>query len=201
MQATDVLYEEHRVIMKVLECLQKIVDEAEQNGKLNAESAQTALDFFKNFADGCHHSKEEARLFIVMQENGIPRQGGPIGVMLMEHDDGRSFVRGMAREIAKAAAGDATALQSFSQNAGDFIHLLSAHISKEDQVLFPMAGQILNEHAATDLMNDFRQIETDAGGQRHNEYVSIAKNLCDRYGVAFVDAAQIHTINSEFMSD
>ena len=66
MKATDILYEEHRIIMKVLECLQKIVAEAEENNKLNAGSASQAIDFFRNFADGCHHAKEEDRLFIVM---------------------------------------------------------------------------------------------------------------------------------------
>jgi len=201
MQATEILYEEHRVILKVLECLNKIVAEAETDGKLNADSANTAIDFFRNFADGCHHAKEEDRLFIVLEQSGIPKQGGPIGVMLTEHDDGRGFVKGMADAVSAAANGDAEALQAFRHNAVNFIHLLTNHIGKEDQVLFPMAGRVLDEQSATHLMTDFRQIEADAGGTRHDKYVAIARNLCDKYGVAFLEDAQIKTIKSEFMAD
>ena len=198
MKATDILYEEHRIIMKVLECLQEVVSEAEESGKLNADSANQAIDFFRNFADGCHHAKEEDRLFIVMQENGIPREGGPIGVMLMEHDDGRKFVRGMAGAVVQASDGDEDAVEQFAENARDFIALLRGHIDKEDQVLFPMAGQVLNEQVAETLLSDFHRIEQDAGGDRHAKYLGIANNLCERYGVSPMDDSLIDSIKSEF---
>lgn len=200
MKATDILYEEHRIIMKVLECLEKIVAEAEKTGRLNAASATTALDFFKNFADGCHHAKEEDRLFVVMEERGIPREGGPIGVMLFEHDGGRDLVRGMAECVEKASQGDAAALQRFAGHAKDFIALLSNHIAKEDQVLFPMAGQVLDGSAAEQLLSDFKNIEAMAGGKRHREYIAVAKQLCDEYGVAFVEDARLQTLNAEFLN-
>ena len=198
MKATDILYEEHPIIMKVLECLQKIVAEAEENGKLNCDSANQAIDFFRNFADGCHHAKEEERLFIVMQENGIPREGGPIGVMLMEHDDGRKFVGGMAGAVEQASNGDGDAIDKFAENARDFIALLRAHIDKEDQVLFPMAEQVLNEQVAETLLSDFRRIEENAGGDRHAKYLRIANILCERYGVSPMDYSLIETIKNEF---
>ncbi|MGD0266766.1 MAG: hemerythrin domain-containing protein, partial [Candidatus Methylomirabilota bacterium] len=39
----------------------------------------------------CHHGKEENLLFKTMVDRGFPRQGGPIAVMLHEHETGRSF--------------------------------------------------------------------------------------------------------------
>lgn len=198
MEATDILYEEHRIIMKVLECLQEIVAETEENGKLNADPANQAIDFFRNFADGCHHAKEEDRLFIVMQESGVPREGGPIGVMLMEHDDGRRFVRGMAGAVVPASNGDEDAIEQFAENARDFIALLIAHIDKEDQVLFPMASQILDDKLAFNLLSDFKKIEAEAGGRRHSKYIEIAKQLCQQYGIVFVDDSEIRTIRSQF---
>jgi hemerythrin-like domain-containing protein len=199
MKATDILYEEHRIILKVLDCLQKIAEEAETSGTLHADSATQAIDFFRNFADGCHHAKEEARLFVVMEEHGIPRAGGPIGVMLMEHDDGRSFVRGMSESVQKAAQGDRDAIRRFADLARDFVMLLRNHIAKEDQVLFPMAEQVLEDTTAATLLSDFKQIEASAGGKRHQEYLRIAKELCNRYRVPFIDDSQIKTIWSEFI--
>lgn len=197
MKATDILYEEHRIITRVLECLEKITEHAERDGKLDAESAKSAVTFFREFADGCHHAKEEDRLFIVMQEQGIPGEGGPIGVMLTEHDHGRRFVRGMSAAIEQAAAGDEDAIREFGQNARDFIGLLSAHIYKEDNVLFPMATNVLDKPQAEQLLTDFKTIESEAGGRRHAHYVAMAKELCAAHGIDFLDDGAIATIQKE----
>lgn len=199
MKATDILYEEHRIILKVLQCLEKITEEAEGKGKLNIEMANAAINFFRNFSDRCHHAKEEDRLFMVMEEHGFPRDGGPTGVMLMEHEKGRGFVSGMAQSVDKAAQGNQDAMQNFSENARDFIDLLRIHIDKEDQCLFPMAEQSFDNEIADALFRDFKRIESNAGGNRHSEYIEIAKQLCEQYGIAFVDQPQIRTIRSEFL--
>ncbi|MFQ5751152.1 MAG: hemerythrin domain-containing protein [bacterium] len=199
MKATDILTEEHRIILNVLQCLEKIAAEAEAKGKVDLDPADAAINFIRNFADRCHHAKEEDRLFGVMEAHGIPREGGPIGIMLMEHDTGRGFVRGMAQSVDKAAEGDQAAVQNFTENARDFIALLRDHIAKEDQVLFPMAGNVLDPALAENLLSDFKKIEADAGGKRHAEYLAVAKQLCEQYGIDFVDDSQIKTITSELM--
>jgi hemerythrin-like domain-containing protein len=67
-----------------------------------------ALDFIRHFADECHHFKEEQVLFPAMEEHGIPKEGGPIGMMLIEHEEGRGYVRDMAAAIALAVFGFAS---------------------------------------------------------------------------------------------
>ncbi len=199
MKATDILSEEHRIILNVLECLGKIAEEAEEKKTLNATSANAAINFIRNFADRCHHAKEEDCLFEVLVQHGIPRDGGPIGVMLMEHDTGRGYVRGMAQSVDAAAQGVQDAVQKFIQNVRDFIALLQNHIYKEDHVLFPMADRTLGAETGDVLLSDFKKIESEAGGKRHSEYIEVAKNLCEQYGVAFIEESQIKTITSELM--
>lgn len=201
MEATNILMEEHRVIVRVLSCLEKIVSEAEDSGKLNADAANVALDFFRNFADGCHHAKEEDRLFVVMQEKGIPNHGGPIGVMLSEHDHGRHFVQGMSAAVAKAAQGDMAAIEKFTENARDLIALLNDHIYKEDHVLFPTADQILEGEAGDGLLTDFRRIESEAGGHRHRDCLEVVRKLCRQYDVPFLQDSDVTLLRKEFKVD
>ena len=78
MKPTQILENEHRVIEQVLDCLDKIADRCETDGRLDAESAREAVDFFRNFADRCHHGKEEAELFPLMHARGFPQEGGPV---------------------------------------------------------------------------------------------------------------------------
>ena len=105
MKPTEILSGEHRIIEQVLDCLEKIAQNCATEGRLDRTSAEQALDFFRNFADRCHHGKEETHLFPAMEAKGFPRQGGPTGVMLSEHEQGRAYIRGMAEVIDRAAAG------------------------------------------------------------------------------------------------
>ncbi len=104
---TEILSDEHRVIEVVLSCLEKISEEALSTGALNEESAVQAVDVIRTFADKCHHGKEENHLFARLVENGVPKEGGPIGQMLLEHEQGRAYVKSMAESISDAASGSA----------------------------------------------------------------------------------------------
>jgi hemerythrin-like domain-containing protein len=84
MRATEILTHEHRVIEQVLGCLEAMGAEARAAGRLDGAAAQDAVAFFRNFADRCHHGKEEVHLFPALEAKGFPRDGGPTGVMLDE---------------------------------------------------------------------------------------------------------------------
>lgn len=103
---------------------------------------------FSQFADKCHHAKEEDLFFPLLKERGIPGEGGPIGVMLHGHDVGRESVRRMR----EAADGESLDAAEFSDAAKAFIPLLRQHIFKENNILFRMAANVLTaeEDAAMD---------------------------------------------------
>ncbi|MEW6050608.1 MAG: hypothetical protein AB1644_06045 [Candidatus Zixiibacteriota bacterium] len=57
MKPTEILSSEHPVIEIVLDCLDKMVEEAKTVGRLEKKPAEDAIAFIKGFADGCHHGK------------------------------------------------------------------------------------------------------------------------------------------------
>jgi hemerythrin-like domain-containing protein len=185
MKPTEILTNEHRVIEIVLDCLEHITENAIENRKLDRESAEQAVDFIRTFADKCHHGKEETHLFTAMVDRGLARDGGPIGQMLHEHEQGRAYVRGMADNISSASAGDADGLEAFSSNALGYVGLLRAHIQKEDRVLFPLADRMLNDDDNGALSAAFEQVESEHMGRgTHEKYIGLAKSLADRWGVS-----------------
>jgi hemerythrin-like domain-containing protein len=184
MKPSEILSGEHRVIEQVLACLERIAQDCETQGRLDRASAEQALDFFRNFADRCHHGKEEAHFFPAMEAKGFSRQSGPTGVMLREHDQGRSYVRGMAEAVAGAAAGDRQAVRGFVQNARDYVALLSEHIRKEDHCLFTMADQAFSAADQRKLLDAFEHVEqAHMGAGTHEKFLHLAGELADRYGV------------------
>ena len=184
MKPTDILMQEHRVIEQVLDCLEVEAQRCVEEKKLDTESASLAIDFFRNFADRCHHGKEEDCLFPLMEGKGFSRQQGPTGVMLSEHETGRWHVRGMAAAIEAVDSGDSASIAKFVSHAQDFIRLLREHIQKEDQCLFTMADQAFSEQDQQQLMKSFHQVEhDDLGTGTHEKYLDIAGQLAKRYGV------------------
>jgi hemerythrin-like domain-containing protein len=178
MKATNVLSEEHRVIERVLNTLETGVGKLEGGQAVRPEFFLSATDFIKGFADGCHHQKEEGVLFKSMESNGIPVQGGPLGVMLAEHEQGRQFTRAMRSAALELQAGDAEASQKIVENARGYVTLLRQHIYKEDNILFPMADRVIPAAQYDAVWEGFEHVEhEETGAGVHEKYLALAEAL------------------------
>ncbi len=181
---TDILMSEHRVIEQVLDCLEKILDQCTSENKLDTASAKQAIEFFRGFADHCHHGKEEAKLFPVMEASGFSGGCSPVAVMLREHELGRLYIQGMDAAMEPAAAGDAEAMKWFIQHGQSYLKLLREHIRKEDICLFPAADHRLTERDQEQLLAEFERVEAEEIGHgTHEACLKIANELADRFGV------------------
>lgn len=171
----EILKAEHRLIEKVLEATERMVDRA----PIDRAYFLKAIEFLSQFADGVHHAKEEEELFPALESAGIPHEGGPIGCMLHEHDQGRSFIRGMIAALDAAASGDAGGVWLLQTAVRQYVQLLRQHIQKEDNVLFRIADSAL---AAEDQQHMFERFEqAEKAGPRAGataRYVALAEELC-----------------------
>jgi hemerythrin-like domain-containing protein len=182
MSATRELKDEHEGILLMLKILDKVAAQIEGQGKIDAGHLDRIVEFFATFADKCHHGKEEDLLFPELEKSGIPREGGPIGVMLAEHQQGRAFVRGMAEGAAQYKKGNVRGLTDFARNARDYIALLTQHIGKENNVLFPMGERVLSEKKQKELEEGFEKIERERIGEgTHEEFHRLLHNLKETY--------------------
>ena len=136
------------------------------------------VDFLRGFADHCHHHKEEQILFPALAERGVPVEGGPIGVMLSEHETGRGYIRAMAEAIERHDRGEPKALQDLAAAARGYTQLLRAHIQKEDQVLFQMANQALTAEEQQAMAEEFDRVEEEVMGVgTHERYHKMLDTL------------------------
>lgn len=174
-KATEALKQEHRVIEKVLTAVEKL---ANTPGPVPLGLWEKAIDFIRNFADKCHHLKEEKIFFPALEERGIPREGGPIGMMLMEHEEGRGYVRLMAAALLLAEEDPKAAETSLLDNARAYLRLLRQHIPKEDEILFPMADEVLTQEDQNKLLREFEEHEAkEIGLGVHERYLKLAREL------------------------
>ena len=182
MKPTEQLKEEHKAIKLMLQILEKVCEKLESGEKLNPEHLEKIVEFIRVFADRCHHGKEEDLLFPAMEEAGIPREGGPIGVMLLEHNLGRDYVKGLSDAITKYKAGDRTVSSKIVENARNYIGLLTPHINKEDNILYMMADMHVSKEKQEELMEEFEKVERERiGVGKHEEFHQLLHNLQEVY--------------------
>lgn len=150
MEAIETLMSEHRLILRALAALEAFAEEVRLGGGDQAELGRFVA-FLREYADALHHGKEEEILFSAMVEAGFPRQSGPVGVMLLEHDAGRRHVAELAGLAAQAGAWGEPERARLVATALAFATLLRAHIHKEDAILYPMAEQRLSPAQAEEV--------------------------------------------------
>jgi hemerythrin-like domain-containing protein len=178
MKATDVLMQEHRVIERVLDALDAAAGRLESGESIRPGFFVEAADFIAGFADGCHHRKEEGVLFEAMVDAGMAAREGPIAVMLREHEEGRALTRGMRDAAQRLERGDEEARRQVMANARRYVALLRDHIAKEDEVLFPMAAELLPDERGDRLLEGFARVEhADAGEGAHARFLALADRL------------------------
>lgn len=184
MRATQILKAEHDVILNVLDCLEKLADEASASKKLDARSARDVLELLGTFADQCHHGKEEGVLFPKLVKKGLPEKVGPLAVMLAEHETGRAEIAGMRAALVEWDLGRPAALERFFGHAHAYVELLVDHIAKENNVLFPMADGMLSEAEQEEVLERFSSVESqDMGSGVHERCIALAGDLVRRLGV------------------
>ena len=106
--------------------------------------------------------------------------------MLTEHDMGRGYVKGMSEAVAKYKAGDRKASSAIVENARNYIALLTQHIDKEDNILYPMADMHLSEERQNELLEEFEVVERERiGVGKHEEF----HRLLDHLGEVYLEGA------------
>lgn len=182
MDAIEILMNEHRLIEQTLDALGGFADELRRKASDDKAELSRFVTFIREFADRHHHGKEEDILFAAMVEAGFPRSGGPIAVMLWEHDQGRAYVKVLAELAAQAAPWSAEDRQRLADAAAGYASLLHAHIHKEDAILYPMAEQRLPPELQARVEADCAAYEArHAGAGEQDRLHALAAELLARH--------------------
>ena len=158
MFVTDDLVHEHEVIKRMLAIMERACRKVKAGSTVQMTFFEGAVSFLRQFADKCHHGKEEEVLFPALEKTGISVEGGPIGQMLNEHEEGRAYISKIKEGVEN---GD---IDTIVEAAEKYIDLLRLHIVKENDVLFLLANQRLKQSEADRIESEFERIEIEVVG-------------------------------------
>lgn len=176
-KAIEELMHEHDAILFSLKILESMNRQMETGNAVDIKDVSGFLGFLKEFADTCHHGKEEGLLFPALVQAGVPEQGGPVGVMLSEHAQGREWIQRM-----EAAIFPEMDVAKFTKASTGYMSLLRSHINKENNVLFPMAERVLSAGQLDKLHKAFEEHEEKVIGKgRHDELHALLGKLKEKF--------------------
>jgi hemerythrin-like domain-containing protein len=168
-RATETLRHEHEAILRMLDVLDEGAFRLDQGKPMRPEAVEGLVEFFTLFADRCHHGKEEEILFPTLEAKGLPRLGGPVGVMLQEHEAGRTLLAAMQESARQYRENGPEAGRRLARAAHEYDALLRDHIFKENSVLFTMAEGLLSEAEQEALAKRFERMEEEKMGAGTHE--------------------------------
>lgn len=144
------LKEEHSPLLKQLEGLKSLTEKIDndQNIEQSYEDLKTQVENFKEELDP-HSEREEGVLFPMMGEH-IGTDSGPIAVMEYEHERAKSNLN----TFLKKSENDQQIADDMKYSAGfvtDAYNILTEHILKEENIVYPMAERVLSEEEKAEL--------------------------------------------------
>ncbi len=165
--ATDRLRQEHQTIKGALEVAERIAAKMNRDEEVSQEEVDKLMEFICLFVEQCHHSKEEEILFPLLEKKGIPADGGPLGVMLMEHDRARGLIEEMSTAAGNGLTPDAA--KRWMQAAWNYSDLMHDHFYKEEEMLFKMADRVLSQEEQAAIAGAFKLLEDEKIGEGKHE--------------------------------
>ena len=166
----------------------ELVAQLTEKAKLGEQLDQYLTGQLETYKAGSDYNEDKARfveeeiLFPALLAAGLPKQGGPVQVMLNEHELGRKMVSIMDVALTNFRRDKQQALPELKEAAESYIQLLTDHIAKEDNVLYPFADANLSDAIQADMVAAFEDIETERIGQgRHEQFHEMLHEFHKKY--------------------
>lgn len=169
MTSVDLMFEEHRLIERMLNVLEDVAGRLDRGVAVPPDMLEGLLEFIQVYADAGHHAKEEDIFFPALAAHGLEPDASAIGAFRAQHEFGRSLVRGMREALPAATRGERAGCEAFAASAKDYIALLREHIRLEDHHFVAYALDYLSDEedaalrAQMDAVDQARALELGAG--------------------------------------
>ncbi len=157
------LVDEHVLVKRWVAIIPKVIDNLDVESEPGRQVIIDGLDFIRSYADKYHHAKEEEILFKYFSEDL-----DIIKTMLEDHDSARAHVRAMLEALDKKDK------EAISEHLNAYQELLTEHIKKEDEILYPWMDRGFSITQVGELFSKFNGRDEEFGDvpERYKEFIN-----------------------------
>jgi hemerythrin-like domain-containing protein len=172
MSCTDLLFQDHAIILRALDILDRMAANMEEGESVDTVDISDLLRFLRVFGDEHHQAKEESVLFPALL--CMARlQHAPLRHMMFEHDQERSLIEGLEDALKTRRGSD------FRHYAGRLSGILRNHINKENNILFDIVEKSLSREQHNQVAAEFEKF--DLGSENRQMLDDNLRRLTRKY--------------------
>jgi hemerythrin-like domain-containing protein len=162
---------EHRVIERMIRSMRRELDSIGSGYSPDYLFLLDAVDFLQNYADRCHHGKEEGILFRELSKKQLsPELAGIMAELIEEHKAARANVRRL-QEAVRSGINGAPRPEDLRESMAALIDSYPKHIQKEDKRFFIPAMGYFSEQEQAAMLAESERFETGLLHQIYHEMV------------------------------
>ena len=151
---------EHRLIERMLRLLRQQLEKVGSQKKADPVFIDIAVDFIKNYADRCHHGKEEDILFRDLAKKALSEEHRSIMEELLdEHVRARKATKSLLEAKERYLAGNDAALNDIVDAITWLVNFYPIHIEKEDGQFFLPAMGYLTTQEQDAMLQEFYEFD------------------------------------------
>lgn len=170
----ELLTKDHETTERVIEAMTRAFEAPQGPSR---QMVADAVEYFGSYVDQCHNKKEENHLFPLIERLGIPRHGGPLGVMLQEHEESETLLAQFVALGRGYGDGDATTADDLRGAFERYSTLLKDHFWKENDILYPMARRVMRDADAASVVEGIVATEQAIGEGTRERYYALAERI------------------------
>jgi hemerythrin-like domain-containing protein len=159
------LVDEHVLIKRWIALIPRVAENLDVESDAGRQLILDGIDLIRSYADRYHHAKEEDILF-----KYFDRDSEILQVMVEDHTAGRGHVKAMLKAL------DRKDRHSLAEHLLTYRELLSGHIQKEDEILFPWMDRNLTASQIDELITKFNEVDKKMGLSA-DKYLKFVENL------------------------
>jgi len=172
MMPIGLLMIEHRLIERVVGRMKAELARMSDQKRVDAAFIELALDFFKTYADRCHHGKEEDILFRELAGKALSDgHRKTMDELAEEHVYGRGLVAQLMLDKERCVKGDPAGLKGAMDRVKALTEYYPRHIEKEDKHFFIPAMEYLSKPEQDAMIRAFGEFDAKL---IHERYTAIA---------------------------
>lgn len=140
--AVTIIRDEHRALASVVKALQFLIQEVQNRGQTpDFPLLQSIVTYIEQFPDKLHHPKEDQYLFPALRLRH-PAAAADLDILEDEHERGTAVTARVA-DTLRGYQADSSQLESFANAVDDYANFHWAHMSREENVILPLAEKYL----------------------------------------------------------
>jgi len=166
---------EHRLIERMIRLLRQQLEKVGGQKKADPVFIDMAVDFIRNYADRCHHGKEEDILFRDLAKKGLSDEHRTImDELLDEHVRARKATKSLLEAKERYLKGNPDALRDIVDAITWLVNFYPIHIQKEDRQFFmPVMGYFTKQEQDA-MLKEFYEFDRNL---IHSTYRSIIERM------------------------